>query len=132
MSGAAPAKTYTVGQVLCAVLSGHRRGEVFIIDVTVTKVGRRWVEFDGWKGKGPYINSPRFDKANGHVDSGGYSSFGTVYESRAAYEAMVKRLQAWNGLTSALRHSHDVPAAVTHDDIRQAAKLLGVELIHGK
>ena len=132
MSGAATTKTYTVGQVLCAVLSGYRRGELSIIDVTVTKVGRRWVEFDGWKGQGPYINSPRFDKANGRIDGSGYISVGTVYESRAEYEAMVKRLQAWNGLTSALRHSHDVPAGVTHDDIRQAAKLLGVELIHGK
>lgn len=123
---------YTVGQVLCAVITGHHvKREPLFIDVTITKIGRRWVEFEGWRGKGVHLDSPRFDMANGRIDAGGFNDIGRVYESRAAYDAMMQRQRAWSGLTAALRNRHDIPVDVTHDDIRQAAKLLGVELIHG-
>ena len=72
--------TYTVGQRLFWKSNGYGRAKD--LDIEVTKVGRRWVEWEcpelAWRG--------RFDKATGAEDGGGYTSPGHVWPSRRAWE----------------------------------------------
>ncbi len=67
-----------VGQKLWRVASRRRGGNGF--EVTVSKVGRKWAELDGYA-------TGRIDLETLCVDGGNYMSPATCYLSRESYEA---------------------------------------------
>lgn len=90
-------------------------------EVTVTKIGRKWAEIDmGWRGS-------RIDLEDWRVDGGQYSSPGSCYVSRQAWDDERQRQRAWSSLFSA-RPYGGPPDHVTTAAIYQAASLLGIEL----
>lgn len=119
-------KPYAVGQTLCAAIIGHagRKCDPKLVDITVTKVGRRWVEFRT-EPERYLVPTPRFDAASGQIDSNGYSDIGTVYPSREAYLAKVERDGGWEWLRRCLRDTYAVPDRITTEAIKQACTLLG-------
>jgi hypothetical protein len=83
--------------------------------VTITKVGRKWLELS---------NGCRVDAATLIADAGKYSSPGQCYRDRAAREEVVEAEAAW----SSLRHrmGYTVPKGVNAQDIAHATRLLGL------
>lgn len=71
--------TYTVGQRLFWKANAYRGATD--MDIEVTKVGRRWVE---WKSDGGWTG--RFDKVTGYEEASGISRSGRVWPSRQAWE----------------------------------------------
>lgn len=88
--------------------------------LTVTKVGRKWAEFEC-----PF--NGRFSLENGEIDGRGYSSPGYVYESKEAWIATKGIDIALNRLGTAIT-SHKVSDGLSYESIRQAATLLGVDI----
>jgi len=83
----------------------------------IVKVGTKWA----------YLSTDeRFEKETGKLDGRGYSAPGSIWESQAAYEAHVERLEKWAELKKAL----DIwpPDDVTIQDIADAAACLKLEL----
>lgn len=106
---------FKVGQVLFWEWSSytHRRRENE--DVTITKIGRKWLELS---------NGHRVDKETLVADGGKYSPAGRCYLDRAAREEESRAKKAWSDLKE--RMGYSVPSGVSADDIEQAAKLLGL------
>lgn len=106
---------FKVGQVLFWEWSSytHRRRENE--DVTITKIGRKWLELS---------NGYRVDKETLVADCGKYSPAGRCYLDRAAREEELRVQNAWRDLNR--RMGYSVPSGVSADDIEQAAKLLGL------
>ena len=106
---------YTVGQELYLEWSPYSirkgRGE----DVTITRVGRKWLELS---------NGLRVDKVRLVADGRGYSSPGTAYTSRADREARVRLHEAWSRLR--IRMAAPPGDGVTAERVAEAAKLLGL------
>ena len=110
--------TLIVGQKLWYVPSyGYRRDGH---EVTVEKIGRRWVTLAG--------NCGRIDKGTLFLDGGQYTSPGRCWLSREAYEES-KAIEAANvgGYRSGL-HTVRVEPGVTLADIQAAAALLRVDI----
>lgn len=78
----------TVGQELWFVYRERRRGAS--LSVKVTKVGRKWAQID----HGGY----RIDVDTLNVDGAGYAPPGQCWLTREAWEAEVKRQDAWGKL----------------------------------
>src|ERR1700688_1369142 len=109
----------TVGQKLWYVdtpRQNNPRGR----EITVTKVGRKWVEV----GRG----YPRIDIETLHADGAGYSSPGRCWLSEVDYDAEVSLNRIWNSLWNRVRDTYSAPKGVTEHAIRQAAALLDITL----
>ena len=107
-------KTLEVGQELWYVPSDTRREAKAVI---VTKVGRKWATLD---------NHNRVDMETMDVDGGNYSSPGTCYLDRKAYEEQCRANKLFMEFYRKLGYC--VKRGVTAEDILQAAKLLHIEI----
>jgi hypothetical protein len=83
--------------------------------VTITKVGRRWLELS---------NRYRVDQSTLVADGGPYSPPGRCFLSRETREAERARDAAWAALRN--RMLHQAPDKVSADDIAHATRLLGL------
>lgn len=99
-----------IGDSLWCVMSN--RGGQHI--TTVTKVGSKWIYFD---------NGHRRCDFNGKIDGGKYSSPGTCYPSKGAYEAELALNDAWCALKTKVSDRR-MPKGITIEKIRQANDLL--------
>ena len=99
--------------------SGHHRDESK--PVTVTKVGRKWATLD-YPSRKPY----RVDIDTMQVDGAGYSSPGRCWLSELDCRSHEAAQRAQSELSRRL--SYSPPVGVTEADIREAARLLRVEL----
>lgn len=88
---------------------------------TVTKIGREWVTMSG-------ANPHRFRKGDPRMraDGRGYSSPGSYYLSREAYEQEVARNERWRNLMRRIS-AHAVPYHITHEDMDILARILKLE-----
>ncbi len=90
---------------------------------TVTKVGRKWVEFQrsaGWRSK-----DDRFDHETMRLDGGAMSWRGKVYLDEAQYMQEVETEKAWKAFVNRLPHR--APNHMTMAQISVIAKMIGVE-----
>lgn len=119
----------TVGQKLYFVPRDRRVGSPRTVEVI--HIGRKWATLNGENAtnNGSFTwTFGRCDKVTGIVDGKGYSSPGTCWVSREAYESDNLRLAAWEWLRASLQARARPPRPdVTIDDIHAAAKLLGIE-----
>lgn len=101
-----------VGQTLYWSPSrGHgQKGEV-----SITKVGRRWIELD---------NGYRIDKQTMRADGKGYSSPGCCFLSEADYETTLKLNLAWREFRLLVERTFSVPDGVTFSQIENARRAL--------
>ena len=106
---------YSVGQELYFEWSPYSRRRGGGETVTITKVGRKWMELS---------NGHRVDKVRLVADGREYSSPGTAYVSRADREAQVRLLDAWRTLR--VRMEVMPGDGVTTERIAEAARLLGL------
>ena len=83
--------------------------------VTITKIGRRWLELS---------NGHRADAATLCADGGKYSAPGRCYLSREAREADRAREAAWTALSHKMQRR--APGKVSAEDIAHATLLLGL------
>lgn len=108
---------YKVGQVLLYVpnYSNYKP-----IEVTVTAVGRIYAKLS---------NGYRVAKNSTAVEftQNGYSSPGTLYVSREAYEAELTREKVWHAFQRAVQYV-SAPKDTSADSIRHCADILGVTL----
>lgn len=111
---------YEIGQALVYVRNDKRiRSEPE--PVVVTKVGRKWVSFEG--GERNFAN--RFDQATGWVDGGSYSSPGRIYPSMQAYQEELDKEQALEELRRRLDwRSGKLPDGLTAQRVRLAMGML--------
>jgi len=109
---------YKVGDKLWWVGSDNRRTQR---EVTVEKVGRVWLTLS---------NGIRVDKVTllAEPQNYGYSTPGTCWLSKDAYEHCARLERAWNELKGKLRDSWSVPDDVTLEDIKAAAMYLKMEI----
>jgi len=91
-------------------------------NVTVTKVGRKWVTLS---------NGFRFDKTSRwwrRTDGSGYSSPGTIWDSEDRYRESLVVSKILDAIRHQLQFSRMDDMKVTATDAIHAAKLLGVEV----
>lgn len=113
---------YVVGQKLVFVRwDRFRVEEPQLIDVTVTKIGRRWITLS---------NRMRFDAETRWVDSEGIgTSPGRVYDSREAYAEAKDLGDQWDRLMKRfdrIRYG-GWPPHVTRDDMQTIERILNPE-----
>lgn len=103
-------KNYQVGQtlVLCPSIAANRREPR---EVTITKVGREWVYFEGHGA----VES-RFNIQTGAVDGKGYASPGVIWDSWDALNAETRR----KTLQRDLRHLLQVGGAYSLEQLQGA------------
>lgn len=106
-----------VGQKLWWVGGNGSRSQY---EVEVVTVGRKWATIN----PGNHI---RINIDTGHADGKGYMSPGQCWESREAYEAHTERVNTWFVIWSSMQHQFNVPENISTENIRAAAKLLGIE-----
>lgn len=106
-----------VGMEVFVVKPGYRKPYI----ATVTKVGRLWATLDGRNGRFG-INTWRLD------GRAGYSSPGTVYPSEQEYNTQQELLKTWSEFRKKVQYQ-SMNDSVTVEKIRQAAAILGVELL---
>lgn len=99
-----------VGQRLYYVPSQGRITPSF---VTVAKVGRKWATLDSGR---------RINLETLRADGGGYSSPGSCWESKQAYEAEVALRDAWSGFKRRMDREYTKPAHLTLADIEEISK----------
>lgn len=87
---------------------------------TIVKVGRKWATLNGCIG--------RFDITTWRLDGGNYSSPGTCYPSEQEYLAQQELIKSWSEFKKKV-HCMWLHHSVTVEKIRQAAELLGMELL---
>jgi hypothetical protein len=107
---------YKVGDKLWWVSSDNKRTQR---EVTVEKVGRVWLTLS---------NHHRVDKVTLKADAGGFTSPGTCWLSKEAYEHCVRLELAWGSLQRKVRETWSVPDDVTLEDIKAAAMYLKMEI----
>lgn len=104
-------KAFTVGQTLWQIQRrswGRTRGDMELVEITVTGVGRKWVTFkNNWE-------TARFDPAEiflggWEVDAGEFGCSASVFPSIQAYEETEGRKETAEALMAALK---DAPYAV--------------------
>ena len=109
-------RTLKTGDVLWYVPRDRRFAKPH--SVTVGKVGRVWADI-GFRS--------RIDKTTLVADGHGYSSPGRCYWSESEWAEGVARDRAWAQLRGAFGYGPP-SSGVTAEDIRTAAKLLGLKL----
>lgn len=111
---------FKVGDVVWFVDNDRRQRRNGPEAVTVSKAGRKWVEYhDGRR---------RFDRETLLVDGGKYSSPGRIWRSVAEYEAHSDLQNAWSRFRTAASSAYGpAPEGVTKEDIDQAMRLLKLE-----
>jgi len=107
---------YKVGQKLWWASSYNRQIQR---EVTVEKVGRVWLTLS---------NGTRVDKVTLKADADGFTSPGTYWLSKEAYEHCVRLELAWGSLQRKVRETWSVPDDVTLEDIKAAAMYLKMEI----
>ncbi len=107
---------FNVGQKLWWVWSDPRTGDPK--SVTIEKVGRKWITLS---------NGHRIDKESMRADGDGYASPGCCYMSETEYQVAKMRAFLWSDLRRKVEFGA-VPNGVTIADIREAARLLRIEL----
>lgn len=105
---------YTVGQKLWFVPSHNERWSSQK-EVTVRKVGRKWVELD---------TGQRIEKGKRIIDGGDYSSPGSVYSSKQEYDNYVSLNNAWDDLRRTIDKRYSPPDGMTIEKIEQAKAIL--------
>ena len=118
----------TVGQILFQAYEEPRmQGQEH--EVVVLKVGRKWCEV-AWADRDPALRvHKRFDMTDPRwpvEGSRGYSSESRVWISRGAWRREQERDAAWRRLQRVLAHRYRLGVDVQAEDIRQAARALGV------
>lgn len=106
---------FAVGDKLWMVPSQRYMGDAR--EVTVTKVGRKWLTLD---------NGYRASAADMWLDGGGYTSPGSCYASRAAWEAHKELCDAWEQLRRDVDRERRPPPGVTAQLIWHARASLGL------
>jgi hypothetical protein len=111
--------TLTVGQRLWYVPSDKRMASPFYI--TVLKVGRTWADC----GNGRRINIETL-----RADGGSYSSPGTAWLSKEAYDADVALDACWRRFQCLAQANYSAPKGIRLSQIENAARaLFGVSVI---
>jgi hypothetical protein len=107
---------YKVGDKLWWVGSDNKRTQR---EVTVEKVGRVWLTLS---------NRHRVDKVTLKADAGEWTSPGTCWLSKEAYEHRARLTTAWGVFRRTASNVWDVPDGVTLEDIKAAAMYLKLEI----
>lgn len=107
-----------VGQTLWFVPRVRHLGQPQ--EVTVAKVGRKWAELDGRRG--------RIAVETLAMDGGEYASPGRCYLSREAWESEVALREVWRAFQRQVERRGSPPEGVTEDTIRQAVTLLRLDV----
>jgi hypothetical protein len=107
---------YKVGDKLWWVSNGNIPAQK---EVTIEKVGRVWLTLS---------NRHRVDKVTFKADVAGYTSPGTCWLSKEAYEHCARLAKSWSLLRSAVSNRWNVPDDVTLEDIKAAAMYLKLEI----
>ena len=117
-----------VGDRLFVAIAVRRSG---VVDstywVTVTKVGRRWAEFQR-EGLGWRHAEHRFDLDTMRLDGAGFSSPGRVYPSEEAYRTETRLNELWSELRNRFDRLYMRPDGVDEIRILKAADALGRRL----
>jgi len=110
--------TWAVGQK-AIVVAGRTSGRG-LIEVEITKVGRRWIHFG---------RDQRFDKDTGWVDAGVYSSESRAYRDLAHYQKQKARVLAVRTLQRVLdsHHIYRLEQSLTEAQVRAAVQALGID-----
>ena len=116
-------KSLKVGDEVFAMFKYSRGNGV---PLYVSKIGRKWLTLkhagDGWCDNRVAIGTAE-------IDGDGYSSPGMIYRSREAYEASVRRGQAWSALEKGILGMYRGPADhISTEAIHEAARLLGLDI----
>lgn len=107
---------WKVGMTVHSVMTRNQRNGPKISEVTITKIGRKWIYF----GEGYQVD--RFDAETCQIDGKGYSSPGKVYENLDKYLSETARDKSFQHLRFAIGYSPSI--GVTSQDIVDACKLL--------
>ncbi len=111
-----PAHTYQVGDTAFMVVADSRSSPRSG-DVSVTKIGRRWITvFDGRQER-------RFDSETFGIDAGGNGCWAHLWPSKALYEAEVRRQAAWWRLRC-LAEYKTAPAHLSAEQIERLIETL--------
>lgn len=117
--------TTKVGDRLFSVTGDFGRAEKRTAWVRVTKVGRRWAEYQeesfDWRHSGH-----RFDLETMKIDGGGLSSPGRVYRSEEEYQASLRVAALWRRFCRSVERAS--PNGLTEVDILKAADALKIRL----
>lgn len=96
-------------------------------DAYVVAVGRKWVSCS-FSPERKHV-AFRFDKSDGRVDGGQYTSTAKIYASREEYEAVAMLSKTWADARFIVsRHLGPPPAGVTVERIHEAMTLLGFDM----
>lgn len=112
------AGVWTLGQRVVVARSRGRASVDRLGEATIIKLGRKWATLDDDYG--------RFDIDTGALDGAGYSSSGSVWASRAEYDAAVALSDGWHALSRDLYGFtfRQPPAHMTPEIIAQVRALL--------
>ncbi len=102
---------FTVGQVLYYVPESRYNQSKY---VTITKVGRIWLSFDGM----------RINKDTLKADGNGYASPGECWLSKEEYDRYRELCKAWEELKSRIRDRYQPSKDLSVDDIQGVIQLL--------
>lgn len=105
------------GDTLVFVASDRRDEGPY--NVTVERVGRRWAYLS---------NCERIDLGTMWAEVGAFGPAGRCYRSLAEYEEKVAVARAWQKFRTGYGISYLLPAGVTVADIREAARLLRLDI----
>ena len=104
-----------VGDILLWVGRGNH---VTMRDVTVTKVGRKWISLS---------NHARIDKTSLIADGGEYMPPGRCYLSKSEYEAEIALSRAWQKFRMDIGSMYQIPKNATVEGIANARKILQLD-----
>lgn len=107
--------TFEIGQTVFYT-DNDRKGRIY--PSKVESIGRKWVNLEKHAG--------RFDKETMLLDGGQYSSPGKVYLSEEVYRNELAVEDLWKKFREA--YTYRAPEGVTVDNIREAARLLKLEI----
>lgn len=88
--------------------------------VTITKVGRKWVETD-WR-------DIRLNKETLAADGRGYTSPGCAYYSKELYEREAKLGAAWSKFRIGVSNMYSMPDGMTLETVERCASHLGIKI----
>lgn len=114
-----------VGQTVFLVFDdvyNRRSGTIPTREVTIKSIGRKWASYGAWKGD-------RFDIENGSIDGGNYTSPGRAWINREAYEEHTSLYELYAEFSRCVGRFPQ--KGVTEDNIREAARMLGIVLDKG-
>ena len=88
--------------------------------VTITAIGRKWATLDGGRN--------RVDVTTLRIDGRGYHTTSRCYLRESDYTESVKVRKTWEAFERSIRFILTPKVGVTVENIREAARLLGVPL----